>query len=55
MRRVYLSLPEGLLERLESQADQRLVSRNLLVARACERLLDELEDVSDWIDQEARK
>lgn len=51
----YVRLDDDLLGRLDRQADRRMVSRSLLVGRAVERLLDELEDPSDWLETEARR
>lgn len=46
----HVRLDEGLRRRLDRQAERRVLSRSKLVAIAIERLLVELEDASDELD-----
>lgn len=47
---LHVRLDEGLRRRLDRQAERRVLSRSKLVAIAIERLLNELEDASDELD-----
>lgn len=47
---LHVRLDEGLRRRLDRQAERRVLSRSKLVAIAIERLLVELEDASDELD-----
>lgn len=47
---LHVRLDEGLRRRLDRQAERRVLSRSKLVAIAIERLLVELEDTSDELD-----
>lgn len=47
---LHVRLDESLRRRLDRQAERRVLSRSKLVAIAIERLLVELEDASDELD-----
>lgn len=47
---LHVRLDEGLRRRLDRQAERRVLSRSKLVAIAIERLLNDLEDASDELD-----
>lgn len=47
---LHVRLDESLRRRLDRQAERRVLSRSKLVAIAIERLLVELEDTSDELD-----
>lgn len=47
---LHVRLDEGLRRRLDRQAERRVLSRSKLVTIAIERLLSELEDASDELD-----
>lgn len=47
---LHVRLDESLRRRLDRQAERRVLSRSKLVAIAIERLLNDLEDASDELD-----
>jgi metal-responsive CopG/Arc/MetJ family transcriptional regulator len=40
---VHVRIPESLLQRLDAEADKRMVSRNLMVSAAITELLEDLD------------